>query len=462
MRSPTSASEPSPAGADGSNAMDEPTTGDGVVGDPGAADAEPEPTRMLPHMSVNVRSVSLAVVAVLASVFALHWAQAVIVPVLLGVMVSYALAPVVDRMETWRLPRAAGAGLLIFTIIGGLGWGAWSMSDDATALDETLPEVAQKLRQSMRGANPRVDPFAKVQQAATEIQSAAEESANASAPASAVASAVASAASGIGPVAVAAVATGVLRGASASRHLAPNATTVVTTTTTRVRPEVTHVVVEKEAFNVRDFVWTGTLGLLALLGQTMVVMLVAFFLLASGNNFRRKMVKLAGPKLSQKRVTIQALDEIHGQIQRYLMVQLATSVVVGVLTGLVFLALGLEHAAVWGVVAGVTNLIPYVGAVIVGAGSAVVALLQFGAIDQALLVGGSSFAIHAVVGNLLTPWLTGKASRMSPFAVFVGVLAFGWLWGAVGLILGVPILMVVKTVCDRVDELKPVGEFLGA
>lgn len=454
MRSPTSASESPPAGADGSKAMDDPTTDDGVVGDPGAADAEPEPARMLPHLPVNVRSVSLAVVAVLASVFALHWAQAVIVPVLLGVMVSYALAPVVDRMEAWRLPRAAGAGLLIFAIIGGLGWGAWSMSDDATALVETLPEVAQKLRQSMRGANPRIDPFAKVQQAATEIQSAAEESANASAPASA--------ASGIGPVAVAAVATGVLRGAAASRHLAPNATTVVTTTTTRARPEVTHVVVEKEAFNVRDFVWTGTLGLLALLGQTMVVMLVAFFLLASGNNFRRKMVKLAGPKLSQKRVTIQALDEIHGQIQRYLMVQLATSVVVGVLTGLAFLALGVEHAAVWGVVAGVTNLIPYVGAVIVGAGSAVVALLQFGAIDQALLVGGSSFAIHAVVGNLLTPWLTGKASRMSPFAVFVGVLAFGWLWGAVGLILGVPILMVVKTVCDRVDELKPVGEFLGA
>ena len=458
MRSPTSASESPPAGADGSKAMDDPTTDDGVVGDPGAADAEPGPARMLPHLPVNVRSVSLAVVAVLASVFALHWAQAVIVPVLLGVMVSYALAPVVDRMEAWRLPRAAGAGLLIFAIIGGLGWGAWSMSDDATALVETLPEVAQKLRQSMRGANPRIDPFAKVQQAATEIQSAAEESANASAPASAPASA----ASGIGPVAVAAVATGVLRGAAASRHLAPNATTVVTTTTTRARPEVTHVVVEKEAFNVRDFVWTGTLGLLALLGQTMVVMLVAFFLLASGNNFRRKMVKLAGPKLSQKRVTIQALDEIHGQIQRYLMVQLATSVVVGVLTGLAFLALGVEHAAVWGVVAGVTNLIPYVGAVIVGAGSAVVALLQFGAIDQALLVGGSSFAIHAVVGNLLTPWLTGKASRMSPFAVFVGVLAFGWLWGAVGLILGVPILMVVKTVCDRVDELKPVGEFLGA
>ncbi|MEO8312277.1 MAG: AI-2E family transporter, partial [Caldimonas sp.] len=178
--------------------------------------------------------------------------------------------------------------------------------------------------------------------------------------------------------------------------------------------------------------------------------------------FRRKMVKLAGPRLSQKKITVQALDEVSVQIQRYLLVQLATSVVVGVATGLAFFALGLNNAATWGVAAGITNLVPYIGAVIVGVGSAVVGFIQFDSIDKALLIGASSFAIHAIVGNLLTPWLTGRASRMSPFAVFVGVLAFGWLWGAVGLILGTPILMVVKAVCDRVDELKPVGEFLGA
>ena len=91
-----------------------------------------------------------------------------------------------------------------------------------------------------------------------------------------------------------------------------------------------------------------------------------------------------------------------------------------------------------------------------------VGFIQFDSIDKALMIGAASFAIHAIVGNLLTPWWTGRASRMNPFAVFVGVLAFGWLWGAVGLILGTPILMVVKTVCDRVEELKPVGEFLGA
>lgn len=192
------------------------------------------------------------------------------------------------------------------------------------------------------------------------------------------------------------------------------------------------------------------------------MLLATFFLLATGNEFRRKMVKLAGPKFSQKKLTIETLDQITAQIQRYLLVQLGTSVVVGVATGLAFFALGLEHAGTWGVVAGLTNLIPYIGGAIVGAGSAVVALLQFGTLEAALLVGGSSFAIHALVGNLLTPWLTGRAGQMSPFAVFVGVLAFGWLWGAVGLVLGVPILMVVKAICDRVDDLNPVGPFLGA
>ena len=238
--------------------------------------------------------------------------------------------------------------------------------------------------------------------------------------------------------------------------------TALTPITSAPPRAVTRVVVERPSFNIRDYLWSGTLGLLVLVGQTAIVFFVTLFLLASGDTFRRKMVKLAGPRLSQKKITVQALEEVRLHIQRYLLVQLSTCVVVGVATGLAFYALGLHNAPVWGVAAGITNLVPYVGALVVGFGSALVGFIQFDSIGHALLVGASSFSIHAVVGNLLTPWWTGRASRMSPFAVFVGVLTFGWLWGAVGLILGTPILMVVKTVCDRIDELKPVGEFLGA
>lgn len=173
------------------------------------------------------------------------------------------------------------------------------------------------------------------------------------------------------------------------------------------------------------------------------------------------MVKIAGPSLSRKKITVQALDEINWQIQRYLLVQLGSSVLVGLVTWLSFWALGLNNAAVWGVAAGVLNLVPYVGAILVTAAAALVAFLQFGQVNMALWVGGASMAIHMVQGNLLTPWLTSQASRMNPVAVFVGVLAWGWLWGVWGLLLGIPILMAVKAVCDRVEDLKPVGELLG-
>lgn len=413
------------------------------------ADADPAAQqRVMLHMPVDVRSLSLAILAVLASVFALQWAKTVVIPLLLGVMASYALTPVVDVLQRWRIPRALGAGVLLTGIVGALGTGAWSMSDDASALIQTLPQVAQKLRQAVQGSQRQASAaaLAKVQEAAAEIERAAEVSQASSTPVAANAG----------------TASGTASGGQTGLSLNRARITTLTQVVTQPSRSVTRVVVEKQGLDVRDYVWTGTLGLVTFLGQFAVVLFITFFLLASGNAFRRKMVQLAGPKLSQKRVTIQALDEINGQIQQYLLVQLATSAVVGVLTWLTFLAIGLDHAAVWGVAAAVTNLIPYVGAVLLGGASALVGFIQFGALDMGLLVGAASFAIHGVIGNLLTPWWMGRAARMSPFVVFVSVLAFGWLWGVWGLLLGVPILMVVKSICDRVDELKPIGEFLGA
>lgn len=391
-----------------------------------------EPALPMPPVPVEVRSVALAVLVVLGGIFALHWAREVLVPVLLGVMLSYALTPLVDRLEGWRLPRFAAAGLVMTALVSALVWTAWTLADDAEALIETLPTAAQRIRSLTTDARgPKPGTIEKVQAAATELERAAVEAA-----------APASAASGALPT------TAPVR--SAAPRPPPR------------EPEVQRVVVEKPRLNVRDYLWSGALGVLFFIGQLTVVVFIAFFLLAAGTTFRRKMVKLAGPRLSQKRITLQALDEIGDQIQRYLMVQALTSVLVGVLTGLAFWAIGLDQAAVWGVLAGVTNLIPYVGAVLVGGASAVVAFLQFGTLDMALLVGGASFFIHMIVGNVITPLWTGRANRMNPFVVFVTVLAFGWLWGIWGLLLGVPILVVVKTVCDRVEELKPVGELLSA
>ena len=440
-----------------------------------ATGSEPvEQQRVLLHMPVDVRNLALVVIAVLASAFALQWAKAVFIPILLGLMGSYALTPIVERLHRWHVPRAAGAGLLLTAIVVAIGWGAWSLSDEASALVENLPQVAQKLRQKMQGQRQRpVATIEKVQQAAAEFERAADDGATAAsgAPAEsasgAASGAMASSGAAFGTAASAAGATAAGRSSKKSAMFAPGTLGIgkiepLSTALPATPPGVTRVVVEKSGFNIKDYLWSGTLGALAFLGQCAVVFFITFFLLASGHTFRRKMVKLAGPRLSQKRITIQALDEITEQIQRYLLVQAAVSVLVGVLTWLVFLAIGLEQSAVWGVFAAITNLIPYLGAVVISGSSAVVAFMQFGGFDMGLLVGVSSFAIHTIVGNLLTPWWMGRASKMSPFAVFVSVLLFGWLWGVWGLLLGVPILMVVKSICDRVDELNGIGELLGA
>ena len=99
--------------------------------------------------------------------------------------------------------------------------------------------------------------------------------------------------------------------------------------------------------------------------KIVIVLFLGFFLASAGNTFRRKLVKSAGTSLTQKKLTVQALDEISDQVQRYLLVQVVTSAIVGVATGLAYAALGLENAAVWGVIAGVLNLAPYIGSLVV-------------------------------------------------------------------------------------------------
>jgi predicted PurR-regulated permease PerM len=370
-----------------------------------------EPAPFVLSMPVDVRSFSLALLAVLAVIFMLHWAMAIFIPLMLGVMISYALSPPVNLMQKWRIPRAIGAAALLLVIMGGAGSLVYSLSDDAVKLIETLPAAAQKIRLAgfkERGTSEGA--IENVQKAAAQLERAASET--------------------VAPAAA-----------------APRG--------------VTRVQIEKPKLNVKEYLWMGTMSAFGFAGQLTMVLFLAYFMLVSGDTFRRKLVKISGPTLSKKKITLRVLDEITDQIQRYLLVQIFTSILVGVATWLAFLWIGLEHAAIWGIAAGVLNTVPYLGPVIISGGTALVAFLQFGTIGMAVLVAGISLVITSLEGYLLTPWLIGRASRMSPVVVFVAVLFWGWLWGVWGLLLGIPIIMIIKAVCDRVEGLEPIGELLG-
>ncbi len=381
---------------------------------PPPQDIDPqEPPQVVLHPQADPRSLALAVLATLAVLAVLRWGSAFFIPLMLGFVFYYALAPVVEAMARARIPRPVGAGVLILAILFGGGSVLWSLADDANELIESLPAAAERVRAKVQQRTGGDTPLEPVQKAAAELEKAAE-AAN------------------------------------------PNARRATPT------PRgVQRVVVEKSRFDIREHLWSGTVGLVSLIGQVVLVTFLTYFLLLSGDTFRRKLVRIAGPGLSEKKLTVQALDEINVQIQRYLLVQLLASAGVGIVTGVVFAMLGLEHAAVWGVAAGILNLVPYVGSILVTLAAALVAFMQAGDLELPLLVAGASLLINTVEGYLLVPWLTSKASRMNAVAVFIGVLFWGWLWGVWGLLLGIPIMMVIKAVCDRVEHLKPVGELLG-
>jgi predicted PurR-regulated permease PerM len=359
---------------------------------------------------VDIRSAALTILAVLAAVLVLQYAQSVIIPIVLGLLGSYALDPLVAWMARRRVPRPIGAALVLCVLVGAGGYMLYSLQSEATAIVDQLPRGARRLRQLLEADRPSTAPTAiqQMQKAATELERAADAAAPPPPP------------------------SGVQR-----------------------------VQVQPPPFNIGDYLMWGSMSLATAAGQCVLILFLVYFLLASGDLYRRKLVKIAGPSLTQKRVTLQILSEIDRQIERFLLVQVFTSTVVAVVTWLAFRALGMEQAAVWGLLAGVFNSIPYFGPVLVTVASATVAFLQFGTLQMPLLVGAAALVITTLEGFLLTPWLTSRAARMNAIAVFIGLLFWGWIWNVWGLLLAVPMLVVLKAICDHVDDLKPIGELLG-
>jgi predicted PurR-regulated permease PerM len=362
------------------------------------------------RVPVDVRSAALTVLAVIAVVLLLQYAQAMIIPIVLGVLISYALDPVVAWMGRLRLPRPIAAAILLMVLVGAGSWLLYGLRGEAQAIVDKLPSAARRFRQVVESDRPSTpSAIQQVQKAANELEKAAN-----------------------------------------------------TATTPPAAPSgVQRVQVETPPFNVSDYVMWGSIGLATAVGQLILILFLVYFLLASGDLYRRKLVKIAGPSLSKKRVTVQILSEIDHQIETFLLVQLFTSVLVAIATWLAFRAIGLEQAALWGVAAGVFNSIPYFGPVLVTGGTAVVAFLQFGSLKMALFVAGASLAITSLEGYLLTPWVTSRATRMNAVAIFVGLLFWGWVWNVWGMLLAVPMLMVIKAICDHVEDFKAVGELLG-
>ena len=380
---------------------------------PGPTDqssAAPErPPRMLAFkLPVHVHNVPTLLIASFVVIYFLHWAKPFLVPLFVGVLISYALSPVVNWVERIHIPRPIAAVVVLAAFIGPTVMLAYAMADDAIELAETLPLSIKKVANAVRGDGSST--MSKIQQAAKELEEVA-------------------------------------KGEPAEP---PRRTARVTT-----------VQVEPSAMKVTDYLWSGSKTALIGLGEALMVTFLVMFLLISGDMFKRKLVKVIGHTLSEKKITVQILDEIDIQIQRYMLVLLVSNVLLGIVTWLTFMALGVEQAGAWGVAAGLLHVIPYFGPSVTAAATALAGFLQFGTLTMAFTVAGSTLVISSLIGIVLTTWLTGRASHMNSASVFISLLFWAWIWGLWGLLLGIPIMVIVKVISDHIEGLAPISELLG-
>ncbi|MDN6319862.1 MAG: AI-2E family transporter [Marinobacter sp.] len=361
--------------------------------------------------AVSIRSMSLIILTGIATLFFIDWAQAVLLPLMVAVLISYALDPLVSALDHIKIPRAISAAIILLLLLGAIAGASIPLQTEAIAILDKVPVAVSKFqRKEARSAKQEESIMEKAQAAAKQIEESAAQGKKDNQPEH----------QGITPVRV----------------------------------------IEKPT-DVQDYALKSAPAVLVLVSQFISVLLLAFFILAVGPLYKRKVVRISGPSFGRMRQAARIMNEFHYQVRRFLFVMLLGGLFVGILTWLAFIALGVEQALFWGVVAGVASAVPYLGPFLVLIGTGIAAFIQFGEANTALIVAGTSLAITSIQGYLLTPWLTSQVSTLNPVAIFVGLLFWGWLWGPVGLIIATPILMIIKSLCDHVINLRPVGELLG-
>jgi predicted PurR-regulated permease PerM len=370
----------------------------------------PDPAHLIDRVSMDVRGLALAIVTTVVVVFALQWAEKFFIPLLLGIIIAYTLNPLVVWLERMKIPRVMGTSMVMLAILCGSAFVTISLRGQIQTILDQLPAAASKLSVallSMREGQPTT--MQKVQAAAREIDKATSQ--------------------------------------AADTHSEP-------------KQPATHIVIDQPAFKLGDFLREGSMGLFGFISQSAMVLILVFFLLLAGDTFKRKLVRLAGPSLSDKKITVHILDDINASIQSYMFTLLVANVLLALLTWTAFRWIGLDNAGGWAIAAGVLHVIPYLGPALIAVATGMTGFMQFDSFWMALVVSGSSLAIATFVGIFVVTWMTGQIAKMNGLAVFIALLFWGWLWGVWRLLLAIPIIGIVIVVSQNIEELDRVAELL--
>ena len=349
-------------------------------------------------VSPQGRSMSLAILAVLATFYTMYFARAFLVPIVFAVLLNFLLSPALRLLARVRVPPPAGAAIIVLVLLGGIGGGVYALADPAQNLANSAPQVLAKANRKLR------DLFlARVQRATSQVERAA--------------------------------------------------VTLDTPSSGRAPREV--------VVNAAPSVGSRILGTTqVLVAGVLEIAILVYFLLAGGDLFLQKFIKVLR-QTGDRHKAISIARETEAAISAYLFTTLLVNVGEGVVVALALWALGMPSPVLWGVMIAMLEFIPYLGALTGVVVLGLAALTTFDSAGHALLVPGSFLAINLIQANLVTPMLLGHRLTLNPVAIFVGLTFFFWIWGVAGAFLAVPLIATLKIFCDHIGSLAAIGEFLG-
>jgi predicted PurR-regulated permease PerM len=336
---------------------------------------------------------------ILALFYTFYFARSFLLPIVLAVLLSLILYPAVRALKRIAIPEAAGAAIVVLTLAGVLGTALFQLFEPASEWISKMPRITEQVERKLWNVRKSMEEMSK---AAKKVEAL---------------------------------------------------TNVDGQNTTQRQPQVVSVSNEP---SLMSRIMTGTQNMLIAAGATLVLL---FFLLASGDLFMRKLVRVL-PTLTDKKKAVAVARTIQSAMAQYLFTITCINLGLGIATAVLMHLLGMPNPLLWGVMVALFNFVPYVGAAASGIVLTVVAFVTFSDLHDIMLVPLLYFSLETIEGQFVTPYLTGKSLTLNPVMIFVSMLLWGWLWGVVGALMAVPILMTLKIFCDHIESLRAVGEFV--
>jgi predicted PurR-regulated permease PerM len=357
---------------------------------------EPPPDAHVDATLSGTPAVAVKGLFILALFYTFYFARSFLLPIVLAVLLSLILYPAVRWLKRIAIPEPMGAAIVVLTLSGVLGTALYQLFEPASDWLAKMPRITEQIERKLWNVRKSME---EVSKAAQKVE----------------------------------------------------ALTNVDGQASQRQPQV----VSREP-SLMSRVMTGTQNMLIATGATLVLL---FFLLASGDLFMRKLVRVL-PTLTDKKKAVGLARTIQSAMAQYLFTITCINVGLGVATALLMQLLGMPNPLLWGVMVALFNFIPYVGAAVSGIVLTIVAFVTFSDLNDILLVPLLYFSLETIEGQFITPYLTGRSLTLNPVMIFVSMLLWAWLWGVVGALMAVPILMTLKIFCDHIDSLHGVGEFV--